>query len=101
MVVYGGGAMPPFLEVCMQRQVWESIFTRQLKEKLGITPDQIKFHWKTYFNQGYTTNQAIAHLEQLHELYPQLGILPESAKETAGTTPELSEGLGQYIQHQV
>jgi hypothetical protein len=81
----------------MQRQVWESIFTRQLKERLGIAPDQIKFHWKAYFNQGYTTNQAIAHLEKTHELYPQLGILPESAKEAMGTTPALSEGLGQYV----
>jgi hypothetical protein len=66
----------------MQRQVWESIFARQLKEKLSITPDQIKFHWKAYFNQGYTTNQAIAHLMKIHELYPKLGVLPESVSES-------------------
>ena len=85
----------------MNRDIWEAQFTRQLKQKLGLEPGQIKFHWRGYYNQRYSVEGAIAHLEQLHELYPQLGVLPESAKETAGTTPELSEGSRQYIQHQV
>jgi len=81
----------------MNRDRWEAQFTRQLKQKLGLEPGQIKFHWRGYFNQRFTPEDAIAHLVKTHELYPQLGILPESAKETAGTTPELSEVSGHYV----
>jgi hypothetical protein len=81
----------------MNRDQWEVQFRRKLKQKLGIEPGQIKFHWRGYYNQRFTPEGAIAHLVKTHEMYPQLGILPESAQETAGTTPELSEGLGKYV----
>jgi hypothetical protein len=61
----------------MDRQHWEAQFTRQLKEKLGIEPVQIKFHWRGYYNQRFTPEGAIAHLEQVHRLYPELGVLPK------------------------
>lgn len=62
----------------MTRDTWERQFTRLLKQKLGLTPEQIRFHWRGYYNQRYTPEQAIAHLKQTHELYPQLRILPEN-----------------------
>jgi hypothetical protein len=34
----------------MNRETWERQFTRQLKHQLGLELEQIRFHWKTYFN---------------------------------------------------
>jgi hypothetical protein len=61
----------------MNRDIWERQFTRQLKQKLGLEPGQIKFHWRGYFNQRFTPEGAIAHLKETHRLYPSLGILPK------------------------
>jgi hypothetical protein len=68
----------------MNRQIWEAQFKRQIKQKLGIDPGQIKFHWRGYFNQRFTPEGAIAHLEKTHELYPSLKILPIDEKVTEG-----------------
>jgi hypothetical protein len=60
----------------MTRDTWEDQFTRQLKQQLGIKPEQIKLHWRGYYNQRYSPEGAIAYLKQTHRLYPSLGILP-------------------------
>ena len=60
----------------MTRDRWQTEFVRQLKHKLGITPEQVRFHWKQYFNQRFSVEDAIADLQQKHQLYPMLGILP-------------------------
>jgi hypothetical protein len=65
----------------INRETWERQFTRQLQQQLGITPEQIRFHWRSYYNQRYTPEQAIAYLKQTHELYPSLGILPIAQNE--------------------
>jgi hypothetical protein len=64
----------------MNRDNWEAQFTRQLKQKLGLEPGQIKFHWRGYYNQRYSVDEAIAHLVKTHELYPELGVLPTKIK---------------------
>jgi hypothetical protein len=65
----------------MTRETWERQFTRQLKQQLGLTPEQIRFHWRGYYNQRFTPEGAVADLQLKHELYPQLGLLPvESIK---------------------
>jgi hypothetical protein len=38
----------------MTRQHWERQFIRLLQQHLGITPENIRFHWKGYFNQRFT-----------------------------------------------
>ena len=60
----------------MTRDTWQTEFARQLNQKLGIMPEQVRFCWKQYFNQRYSVEGAIADLEQKHQLYPMLGILP-------------------------
>jgi hypothetical protein len=62
----------------MTRQHWETQFTHLLKQQLQLTPEQIKFHWRQYFNQKYSPERAIADLKLKHELYPQLGLLPNT-----------------------
>jgi hypothetical protein len=64
----------------MKRENWEQRFTHLLKQQLGLKPEQICFPWRGYYNQRYSPEQAITHLKQTHKLYPQLGILPETAK---------------------
>jgi hypothetical protein len=64
----------------MNRNIWEAQFTHLLKQKLGLEPGQIKFHWRGYYNQRYSVDGAIAHLIKTNELYPQLGILPTKVK---------------------
>jgi hypothetical protein len=49
-------------------------------QKLGIGPEQVRFHWRQYFNQRYSPEGAIADLVQKQKLYPQLGILPSGEK---------------------
>jgi hypothetical protein len=66
----------------MNRDQWEAQFTRQLKQQLGLAPEDIKLTWRQYYIQRYSVDEAIAHLEQLHELYPQLGVLPNTEKAT-------------------
>jgi hypothetical protein len=61
----------------MNRDRWEAQFTRQLKQKLGLEPGQIRFHWRGYFNQRFSPEGAIAHLIETNRLYPSLGILPK------------------------
>jgi hypothetical protein len=61
----------------MNRDQWEAQFTRQIKQKLGLEPRQIKFHWRGYFNQRFTPEGAIAHLMETHRLYPELRLLPD------------------------
>lgn len=63
---------------------WERQFTRQLKQQLGIEPQEIRFHWRQYYNQRLTVEGAIAHLIKTHELYPSLKILPIDEKVTEG-----------------
>jgi hypothetical protein len=65
----------------MNRDQWERQFTRQLKQKLGIAPEEIGLTWRQYYSQRYTPEGAIAHLEKTHEMYPELGVLPESVGE--------------------
>jgi hypothetical protein len=60
----------------MNRETWERQFTRQLKRELGLEPEQIRFHWRGYYNQRYSPEEAVADLKVKHELYPQLGLLP-------------------------
>ncbi len=60
----------------MNRDNWERQFTRQLKEKLGLEPEEIRFHWRGYYNQRYSVESAIASLIETHRLYPMLGVLP-------------------------
>jgi hypothetical protein len=62
----------------MTRDTWERQFTRQLKQQLGLEPEQIRFHWRGYYNQRFTPEAAVADLKLKHELYPQLGLLPET-----------------------
>jgi hypothetical protein len=64
----------------MNRETWERQFTRLLKQKLSIGPEQIRFHWRQYFNQRYLPECAITDLMQKQKLYPQLGILPSGEK---------------------
>jgi hypothetical protein len=70
----------------MDRETWERQFKHLLKQKLGIGPEQVGFHWKMYYAQRYTPEGVIADLLQKHELYPQLGILPETARAEASVT---------------
>ena len=58
----------------MTRDTWQTEFARQLNQKLGIMPEQVRFCWKQYFNQRYSVEGAIADLEQKHQLYPMLGL---------------------------
>jgi hypothetical protein len=57
----------------MTRDTWECQFTRQLQQRLGLEPEEIRFHCRGYYNHRYSVEEAIAHLTQTHELYPQLG----------------------------
>jgi hypothetical protein len=61
----------------MNRDTWERQFAHLLKQKLGIGPEDIRFHWRQYYNERYTPESAIADLMQKQKLYPQLGILQE------------------------
>jgi hypothetical protein len=63
--------------VTMNRDTWERQFKHLLKQKLGLTPEQIRFHWRQYFNQRYSPEGAVDDLKLKHELYPQLGLLPD------------------------
>jgi hypothetical protein len=65
----------------INRETWERQFKHLLRQKLGIGPEQVRFHWRQYFNQRYSPEGAIADLVQKHELYIQLGILPETARD--------------------
>jgi hypothetical protein len=67
----------------INRQHWERQFTRQLQQKLGITPEQVRFHWRQYDNQRYSPESAIASLMEMQRLYPQLCILPNPLKTIA------------------
>jgi hypothetical protein len=60
------------------RQHWESKFTHLLQQQLGLEPESIRFHWRGYYNQRFTPEGAVADLKLKHELYPQLGLLPET-----------------------
>ncbi len=60
----------------MSRNQWERQFTRQIKQKLGIAPEKIRFRWRGYYNQRYSVDSAIASLIETHRLYPMLGVLP-------------------------
>jgi hypothetical protein len=62
----------------IKREIWERQFTRQLKQKLGLTPEQVRFEWKMYYGQRYSPSMAIAHLIEVNRLCPGRGILPES-----------------------
>jgi hypothetical protein len=62
----------------MTRDTWERQFKQKLKQQLGLEPESIRFHWKGYFNQRFTPEGAVADLKLKHELYPQLGLLPEN-----------------------
>jgi hypothetical protein len=62
----------------MNRDDWERQFRRQLQQKLGLTPDQVKLHWHSFYSQRQTPDEAIAYLIKTNELYPELGILPMS-----------------------
>jgi len=64
----------------MTRDTWERQFTQKLQEELGVEPEEIRFHWKGYFNQRFTPEGAIASLQETHRLYPSLGILPMEQK---------------------
>jgi hypothetical protein len=59
----------------MDRDTWERQFAHLLQQKLQLTPEQVRFHWRQYYNQRYSPEGAIADLEQKHKLYPELGIL--------------------------
>jgi hypothetical protein len=73
----------------MTRDTWERQFKHLLKQKLGIGPESIRFHWRQYYNERYTPEGAIADLLQKNELYPQLGILPVTIE--AGVVPSHQE----------
>ena len=73
----------------MTRDQWQTEFARQLNQKLGISPEQVHFCWKQYYNQRYSVENAIADLEQKHQLYPMLEILP---KQLQGTKVQLIAG---------
>jgi hypothetical protein len=66
----------------MTRDTWERQFKQKLQQQLGLEPEQIRFHWKGYFNQRFTPEGAVADLKLKHELYPQLGLLPNQMKTT-------------------
>jgi hypothetical protein len=61
----------------MTRDTWERQFTRQLKHQLELELEQIRFPLRQYYNQRYSPEGAVADLKLKHELYPQLGLLPE------------------------
>jgi hypothetical protein len=60
----------------MTRETWERQFKHLLKQKLGIGPERVRFHWKQYYNQKFSPESTIASLMEMQRLYPQLGILP-------------------------
>jgi hypothetical protein len=60
----------------MNRNDWERQFRQRLKQELGLTPEQIRFPWRGFYNQRQSPEQAIAYLRKTHKLYPELGILP-------------------------
>jgi hypothetical protein len=64
----------------MTRDTWERQFKQKLKQQLGLEPEQIRFHWRQYYNQRFTPEGAIASLTQTHELYPELGLLPNQTR---------------------
>jgi hypothetical protein len=64
----------------MYRIEWEDAFINLLWAELKLKPEQVKFTWKQYYNQRYTPQQALAHLQQTHYHYPQLGLLPPSIR---------------------
>jgi hypothetical protein len=66
----------------MNRDTWESKFTHLLQQQLELTTEQIRFHWRGYYNQRFTPEGAVADLKLKHELYPQLGLLPKSNEVT-------------------
>jgi hypothetical protein len=71
----------------MTRDTWERQFAHLLKQKLGIGPEQVGFHWKMYYAQRCTPEGAITSLVQKQKQYPQLGILPE----TIGTETRVAD----------
>ncbi|MBW4554098.1 MAG: hypothetical protein KME35_23795 [Aphanocapsa sp. GSE-SYN-MK-11-07L] len=60
----------------MNRNDWECQFRQRLKQQLGLTPEQIKFPWRGFYNQRHSPEQAIAYLIKTNKLYPELGLLP-------------------------
>jgi hypothetical protein len=52
----------------MNRDTWERQFKHLLKQKLGIGPEDIRFHWRQYYNERYTPEGAIASLRETHRL---------------------------------
>ena len=60
----------------MNRDQWERQFKHLLKQKLGLTPEQVRFPLSTCFSQGQTPAQAISYLEKLNKLCPEMGVFP-------------------------
>ncbi|HEY9827797.1 MAG TPA: hypothetical protein V6D19_20350 [Stenomitos sp.] len=53
----------------MNRDKWERTFVELLTQNLDIEPEQIRFPWRQYFNQRFTPQQAIAHLQETHKFF--------------------------------
>jgi hypothetical protein len=77
----------------INRETWERQFKHLLKQKLGIGPEEVGFHWRQYYNERYTPEGAIVSLMETHRLYPALGVLPETVGAVAEPTPEIRSGV--------
>jgi hypothetical protein len=60
----------------MDRQIWENQFKHLLQKKLQLTPEQVRFPLSTCFSLRQTPAQAIAYLEKLNKLCPEMGVFP-------------------------
>jgi hypothetical protein len=60
----------------MNRNDWQRQFRQRLKKELGLTPEQIRFPWRSFYSQRQTPDQAITYLIKTNDLYPELRLLP-------------------------
>jgi hypothetical protein len=63
----------------MDKPEWDDQFTHQLKTQLQLTPAAVRYPWSSFHPAGYSPDDAIAFLIELHRLYPALKLLPIAA----------------------
>jgi hypothetical protein len=60
----------------MNKPDWDDRFTQQLQTQLQIAPAAVRYPWSSFHPAGYSPDDAIAYLIELHRLYPSLKLLP-------------------------
>jgi hypothetical protein len=63
----------------MDKPTWEQDFTERLQNVLSLTPAAVRYPWPSFHPAGYSPDNAIAFLIELHRLYPALKLLPMAA----------------------